>query len=234
MAAQHGGDTFKEQEMVNSKALVIRTGFELLTPKMADLAAGTTVKVHETRQLPDGSTRALITLSGNTKGWCTMVTKDGYQSLHELGSPEATAASEANAMVRRPKSARGLPSARGESSAAADSSSSLSRQQSSGSSGGGGGAPSGTTPRAMPTWVISAPKAILARGDFDLQSSRVGELQPGTKVHVLETRPLPDGGKRVRLSLEGQGVPYGWVTAVTKSGQENLQPHLFEVVANKP
>ena len=37
--------------MVTSKALVIRTGFELSTPKMADLAAGTTVMLHETRQL---------------------------------------------------------------------------------------------------------------------------------------------------------------------------------------
>ena len=67
--------------MVNSKALVIRTGFELLTPKMADLAAGATLQLHETRQLPDGSTRARITLSGTTQGWCTSIGKDGSPSL---------------------------------------------------------------------------------------------------------------------------------------------------------
>ena len=149
-------------------------------------------------------------------------------------------------------SARGPPSARGDSSARR-----LDASDGEGGGSGGGGGSVGASPnnslhggssfksagsrdaepiapRSLPTYVVSAPKPLLARGDFDLQSGRVGELNPGTKVHVLETRPLPDGGKRVRLSLEGQVSPFGWVTAVTKSGQENLQPHLFEVVATRP
>jgi len=221
--------------MVAAKALVIRTGFELSTPKMADLAAGTTVQVHETRRQPDGSIRARITLSGSTQGWCTSATKDGTLALHELGTSEATAAAEANQRQRRPGSARGPGSAR--IPGGGDSSSSSSNPAAGGADAGGGGGAGGDgarSARAMATYVISAPKPLLARGEFELQSSRVGELDPGTKVHVLETRPLPDGGKRVRLSLAGQGVPYGWVTAVTKTGQENLQPHLFEVSANKP
>ena len=91
--------------MVAAKALVIRTGFELSTPKMADLAAGTTVQVHETRRQPDGSIRARITLSGSTQGWCTSATKDGTLALHELGTSEATAAAEANQRQRRPGTA---------------------------------------------------------------------------------------------------------------------------------
>lgn len=233
---------------------------------MADLAAGTTVLVHESRQQADGSIRARITLSGSTQGWCTSVPKDGIPSLHEVGTPEATAASEVahrqrrpsmgpagksttpRALVRPPTAPDGSSSSSTPAAEAGGSSdpSPAARRASiaSGSAGGGAGgtggsghngAPAGTTPRAMATYVISAPKPLLARGEFDLQSSRVGELNPGTKVHVLETRPLPDaGGKRVRLALAGQGVPYGWVTSVTKSGQENLQPHLFEVVAAKP
>ena len=39
----------------------------------------------------------------------------------------------------------------------------------------------------------------------------------------------------MRLALEtNPGATYGWVTAITKSGQENLAPYLFEVVAAKP
>ena len=212
--------------MINSRSLVIRTGFELLTPKMADLAAGATVQLHETRQLPDGSTRARITLSGTTQGWCTSIGKDGSPSLHEVGTPEALAASEAANRQRRASSGRLSPdrrlSARGEdggsggASPVAGGRSPGTARPPSGSAGAGAAANGGTTgaggsthgassgggatQRVMPVYVISAPKPLLARGEFDLQSNRIGELNPGTKVHVLETRPLPDGSKRVRRS----------------------------------
>ena len=54
-------------------------------------------------------------------------------------------------------------------------------------------------------------------------------------MHVLESRTLPDGGKRVRLSLTtSPAATYGWVTAITKSGLENIAPYVFEVIAAKP
>ena len=237
--------------MMTAKPLVIRTGFGLSTPKMADLAAGATTTLHETRQLPDGTTRACVQLSGTTKGWCTMISRSapGESTLLEVTSDEAIALQEASIRHRRPSSSRGDMSARGRGdmsargrsadeergrSADGERSGTDALSGSSGSASARSGAGGAMTPRSMPTYVISAPKPLLARGEFDLQSSRVGELAPGTKVHVLETRALSDGGKRVRLSLQGQSAPYGWVTAVTKSGQENLQPHLFEVVAAKP
>jgi hypothetical protein len=234
--------------MVNAKSIMIRTGFELSTSKMAELAAGNTVTLHETRQLPDGTTRACIQLSGSDKrGWCTMIGREGVHALLEIDSEQAMGVLEVTNRHRRPSSSRGAGdlSARGRSAdgrsddEGPDPMSARGRSPDgrqapakggAGGSGHGGGA---FTPRSMPTYVISSPKPLLVRGDFDLQSGKVGELVPGAKVHVLETRPLPDGGKRVRLALAGQGSPYGWVTAVTKSGQENLQPHLFEVVAPK-
>ena len=77
---------------------MIRTGFELSTPKMAELAAGSTVTLHEVRQLPDGTTRACIQLSGSAKrGWCTMIGRDGDGSrLLEMDSDAAIAILEAS------------------------------------------------------------------------------------------------------------------------------------------
>jgi hypothetical protein len=225
--------------VITAKPLVIRTGFELQTPKMADLAIGAMVQLYECRKQIDGAVRACIGLSATTRGWCTMVSRDGTLALVETGSDAATAVTDTVQRVRRSSisghlSARGDPgSARGGVNGGSSVPAAAAAVAAHGSS--GGGASAGVTgPSALPTYVISAPKALLSRAEFDLRSSRVGELPPGTKVHVLETRPLPDGGKRVRLALQGQDVPYGWVTAVTKSGQENLQPHLFEVVAAKP
>ena len=224
---------------------MIRTGFELSTPKMAELAAGSTVTLHEVRQLPDGTTRACIQLSGSAKrGWCTMIGRDGDGSrLLEMDSDAAIAILEASNRHRRPSSSRGGGdmSARGRSAdgrsddeGADGQPSARSRSTDGQRKGGSGHGGNAFTPRGQQTWVISSPKPLLVRGDFDLQSGKVGELAPGTKVHILETRPLPDGGKRVRLALQDSTSPYGWVTAVTKSGQENLQPHLFEVVSAKP
>lgn len=206
--------------MVAAKSLVVRTGFELSTPKLAEVAVGTTVELFEMRQLPDYTTRALVAIQSGPCGWVTMIPKDGTISLVEpAGGSSGGGSSSREASVNEGDagSAEGQPAschsnarsshgarpsiAKGESSAA------------------------GEQQRLMPTYIISSPKPLLARTEFDLQSGRVGELMPGTHVHVLESRPLPDGaGKRVRLALEANpGATYGWVTAITKSGQENVR-----------
>lgn len=58
--------------MVAAKALVVRTGFELSTPKLAEMAAGTPVELLEMRQLPDYTARALIAIRNGPRGWVSM------------------------------------------------------------------------------------------------------------------------------------------------------------------
>ena len=67
--------------MLATKLLVLRTGFELSTPKLAEVVAGSTVMLHEMRQLADGTTRGLVQISGGPRGWLTMIPKDGSHSL---------------------------------------------------------------------------------------------------------------------------------------------------------
>ena len=224
--------------MVAAKALVVRTGFELSTPKLAEMAAGTPVELLEMRQLPDYTARALIAIRNGPRGWVSMWSpKDRIMQLVELSGGGVTSGRQGSG---REGAANGgaAPNSGGRENA------SPGRPGAKGGLAGGahGGASKGepstvagpAAPR-MPTYMISSPKPLLARTEFDLQSGRVGDLEPGTRVHVLESRPLPDGGRRVRLSLEvNPSVTYGWVTAITKSGQENLAPYLFEVMTPKP
>ena len=216
--------------MLATKPLVLRTGFELSTPKLAEVVAGTTVTLHEMRQFADGTTRGLVAIQNGPRGWVTMIPKDGSHSLVEAGGgggggrgDGSSRSAEGGETPRSgARTARGVRSPGGARAG----------EERRGSVGGGGPSADGGEPkRMMPTYVISAPKPLLARTEYDLQSGRVGELAPGTRVHVLESRPLPDnGGKRVRLALEtSPTATYGWVTAITKSGQENLAPYLFEV-----
>jgi hypothetical protein len=52
--------------------------------------------------------------------------------------------------------------------------------------------------------VISSKPAIV-REEKDLDSPLAGEIQPGTKVSILETVTMPDGSVRARS-------PLGWLT----------------------
>lgn len=231
--------------MIAAKSLVVRTGFELSTPKLAEITAGTTVEVLEMRQLPDYTTRALVAIHNGPRGWLTMTTpKD--RAMH-LVEPSGSSSARAGPNSGRQGSARDGEATQPTSGGRENARSPHTVRIAPGTTGGGGGSSKAEPPsaagaaaansavRVMPTYVISSPKPLLARTEFDLQSGRVGELVPGTRIHVLESRPLPDGGKRVRLSLESSpGNTYGWVTAITKSGQENLAPFLFEVIASKP
>ena len=69
--------------MLATKLLVLRTGFELSTPKLAEVVAGSTVELHEMRQLPDGAMRGLVAIHNGPRGWVTMIHKDGTNSLVE-------------------------------------------------------------------------------------------------------------------------------------------------------
>ena len=58
------------------------------------------------------------------------------------------------------------------------------------------------------------------------------QLAPGTPVTILESRPAPDGGTRGRITIDGTShSPYGWVTSLSKSGQENVALALYEASA---
>ena len=85
-------------------------------------------------------------------------------------------------------------------------------------------------PQAIQTTRTIKPKPLACRADFDLQSDRRGELAPGTRVAVLASKSMVDGGLRVRLSLDGD-KPHGRVTATSKSGQHNVAYATFEVCA---
>ena len=75
-----------------------------------------------------------------------------------------------------------------------------------------------------PLSVVSAPKQILVRSGFEIKSAEVGNLEPGTRVHVLEVRATPEGIERAQIWVEGQMKPYGWATSLAKDGTRNLAP----------
>ena len=67
---------------------------------------------------------------------------------------------------------------------------------------------------------VSATKPPLVRSAAETTSEKVGELAIGTRVHVIETRTMPDGSKRACIILQQpqqqqpqQQQPYGWVTS---------------------
>ena len=73
-------------------------------------------------------------------------------------------------------------------------------------------------------------KPTLIRSAFELNSDKVGELPPGTRVHVVETRSTADGARRACVALESQIAwapimrAHGWLTATTKDGSSNIRP----------
>ena len=82
-----------------------------------------------------------------------------------------------------------------------------------------------------------AAKPPLVRAAVELNSDKVGELPTNTRLYVVETRDMPDGAKRACVVLEGQQQPYGWLTAVSKDGIENIRKTplpVHEVTASKP
>ena len=64
-------------------------------------------------------------------------------------------------------------------------------------------------------------KPAILRATYDNGSKRTGELDPNSRVTIIETVDMPDGSTRVRL-LRGWAV-VGWLTATTKDGVELLQ-----------
>ena len=96
---------------------------------------------------------------------------------------------------------------------------------------------SGFAHSAAQAHEVVAAKPPLVRADFEMSSDEVGKLPTGSTVYVLEMRTQPDGAKRARVALEGQEQPFGWLTAVTKDGVENLRKRplpVYEVTASKP
>ena len=75
----------------------------------------------------------------------------------------------------------------------------------------------GAGSRLLAGALLAGPCRALVRVAAELNSSEVGKLPTGTRVHVLETRELPDGTRRARIALDGQDTPYGWLTATTGS-----------------
>lgn len=77
----------------------------------------------------------------------------------------------------------------------------------------------------LPVYEVLASKPPLVRAGFELNSDKVAgvDLTKGTRVHVLETRTMPDGAHRACIAPEGSEAPHGWVTSVTKDGIENIR-----------
>ena len=83
---------------------------------------------------------------------------------------------------------------------------------------------------------IVAAKAALVRAGVELTSDKVGEVAPGSLVHILEERENVDGSRRAQFSLENDLRPHGWITSITSSGVQNLRTlsrPLVEATASK-
>ena len=55
-----------------------------------------------------------------------------------------------------------------------------------------------------------------------LDSEDAGDLPAGSTVRVLDQCELPDGTHRAHVSIDGEKVARGWVSAISKGGAENL------------
>ena len=71
-------------------------------------------------------------------------------------------------------------------------------------------------------FVIVTRKPLICRETFELNSARMGEVGPQTRVTVVAIHPLPDSITRALIQLEGAAAPLGWLTA-EKSGQRSLR-----------
>ena len=68
---------------------------------------------------------------------------------------------------------------------------------------------------------------------WELDSAKVTELAPHTRLHVVDSRRLDDGTKRVLVLLEGENAPLGWATGMTPDGLPLIYLYarpLYEVV----
>ena len=68
---------------------------------------------------------------------------------------------------------------------------------------------------------------VKVRAACELASAEAGIAEKGTKVHVLERRELVDVATdttmlRALIQLEGAASPMGWLSCLTKSGEETL------------
>uniref|UniRef100_A0A7S3BXP7 EF-hand domain-containing protein n=1 Tax=Haptolina ericina TaxID=156174 RepID=A0A7S3BXP7_9EUKA len=82
-----------EWKIISDRPAVVRSSSFLDSERLGSLAPGTVVNVLETRDLPDGTKRALI-----GSGWITLVSSKGKALADQ--SPEARGAAEATATRR--------------------------------------------------------------------------------------------------------------------------------------
>jgi hypothetical protein len=72
--------------------------------------------------------------------------------------------------------------------------------------------------------IIATNKPLICRAgnEFSFTSEQVGQLEPDTRVQVIEIVVMPDGQERAQVQLEGASEPFGWLTMV-KEGSSSLQ-----------
>ena len=71
--------------------------------------------------------------------------------------------------------------------------------------------------------VVATNKPLICREGCELSSARCGELEPETRVFVLERRTQPDGSERAWVQKEVGDEPFGWLTS-HKEGLTSLAP----------
>lgn len=69
--------------------------------------------------------------------------------------------------------------------------------------------------------VVTKAKLKVRTGHM-LDTEDVGDLLAGSTVRVLDECDLPDGTHRAHVSVDGEKVARGWVSAISKDGSENL------------
>eukprot|EP01052_Picozoa_sp_SAG31_P015818 SAG31_NODE_1026_length_10277_cov_105.479466_13_plen_167_part_00 len=72
-----------------------------------------------------------------------------------------------------------------------------------------------------PLGSYTAVKSCVFRTDFDLNSIKVGTLEPGDDIEVLEARTNEQGQIRLRFD---RGHDKGWVSTVAADGTTLLEP----------
>jgi hypothetical protein len=203
-------------EVIAAKPLAARAAFELTSAKAGEVACKAMIHVLEAKETADGAHRVAYASAGSDspKGWVTAITKDGTVNLSLVKDVKATLA--ASAVVSggvdspAPTGGAATTSAKGGKGAGAKGSAGGGAPAAA-SSAGAGSSSSGTSPAAtklvlasrLQGSIVSA-KAALVRAGVELNSDKVGELAPGSVVHIIEERENADGSKRVQFSLEGE------------------------------
>ena len=202
-------------EVIAAKPLAARAAFELTSAKAGEVACKAMIHVLEAKETADGAHRVAYASAGSDspKGWVTAITKDGTVNLSLVKDVKATLAASAvtSGGVDSPAPTGGAATA-------------SARRKGSGAKGSAGGGTcvrrcvlrwSGSSSSASPAAtklllasrlqgsIVSA-KAALVRAGVELNSDKVGELAPGSVVHIIEERENADGSKRVQFSLEGE------------------------------